>query len=96
MLRLGVLKLPLLPLSSLFSGGQSLLMRIYLTQYSMKPNPVDTVWLRRSRYPLARSAAGPGEAPGAWRLSGGNYDRKEWTEMRREENITFHSPAASV
>lgn len=57
---------PTSPLSSPFSqchGGQSLLMRIHLTQYSMRQNPVHTVRLRDSRYPLACSAAGPEELP---------------------------------
>lgn len=45
-------------------GRQSLLMRIYLTQYSMRENPVYTVQLRDSGYPLACSATCPEELPG--------------------------------
>lgn len=57
---------PLFYYPSAFSqcqGRQSLLMRIYLTQYSMRENPVCTVRLRDSRYPLACSATGPAELP---------------------------------
>lgn len=53
-----------MPLSVLlFPEAQSLLMRIYLTRYSIRQNPVYTVRLRHSGYPLACSAAGPEELP---------------------------------
>lgn len=58
-------------------------MRIYLTQYSMRENPVYTVRLRDSRYPLACSATGPEE-----RLRFGDSAReimRERNEQRWEE-----------
>lgn len=62
----------------------------------MRQNPVYTVRLRDSRYPLACSAAGPEELPGIGDSAKGNYERKECTKMGGKENITFHFLSALI
>ena len=89
-----------LPLSPLFPchpfsqchKGQSLLMRIYLTQYSMRQNPVYTVRLRDSRYPLACSAAG---SRGLYTQQGKLW-RKGMDKDGRKANATLHFLSALI
>lgn len=70
-------------------------MRICLTQYSMRQNPVYPLRLRHCRYSLAFSAAGPRSSWGL-ETQQGKLRQNGMDKDRRKGNPTFHSVSASV